>query len=259
MKNLKYIAEIDRYLKGDLSESDMIDLEVRMLEDRDLRREFTTLRILVQGVKESAKNSTLQEKLHHLHRSLSPLKRLRASKNGARVISLPTQSRSWPYLMGVAILLVLIMVIAFPMWQHPTPAQMFATHFEISPNLDYRTARGHTPDQTIAQAYQAYDRHQFSRAAMLLKDLIATDENRLVHLFYLGNCHLALGEWDQAIEVLEEPAYANFHLTEDAKWYLGLAYLGSGDTDNAIPLLKESTRMLDREKKARKMLRTLSE
>ena len=257
MKNLKNISDIDRYLNGELGEEDMIDMEVRLLVDEDFRRSFETTKTLISGIKASAKTSSLQDKLDRLQTLKSPDQDQQS--RGSAILSFLHKKNVLRYGIAAAVLLALVVVALLTIGQNPTPEQLFADNFEISPNLDYRASRGSGQDPEITQAYRAYDQGLYAQAIDLLEKLILKGDDPLIHQYYLGNCHLALENWPEAITALQAPADANFHLANDAKWYLGLAYLGQGDTKNAIPLLRESSRLLDREQRARKMLRTLKE
>lgn len=259
MKNLKNTTEIEAYLQGNMSESDMIELEVRLLQDEKFRHEFQTMKILWQGIMTSAEKSSQQVKINRLTNSASPLKVLNNSKKGARILPITHNRKRVFYATAIALSITLIALIAIPILfpGDLNPQEMFAENFQVSPNLDYRSARGTVFDPAIIEAYRSYDQGDYQRAAQLLEDLVGSDEDRLTHQFYLGNCYLVLEKWDRAISALQEPAYANIQISDDAKWYLSLAYLASGDSENAVPLLKETSRMQDREKMARNMLRAI--
>ena len=64
-------------------------------------------------------------------------------------------------------------------------------------------------------------------------ELVAMDTSQVPPRFFLGMTHVALGNYDQAVSVLEGVAGRKGEYSKEARWYLGLVYLKEGNKDKA--------------------------
>ncbi|MCB0685941.1 MAG: tetratricopeptide repeat protein, partial [Saprospiraceae bacterium] len=163
----------------------------------------------------------------------------------------------WTLAVAVSVAAIFAFIFIPAITTNPTSEQLFTMNFEIAPNRLNQIARGSISKQISAPAYQAYDQGDYWQAAQLFEKTMDESAYRLTDLFYLGNCYLALGEWEKAINALKEVAYSPHSMAENAKWYLSLAYLRTGEIEKARDLLKEVAAPTDRAKKAKKIFRQL--
>jgi tetratricopeptide (TPR) repeat protein len=252
MKNLKDIKVIERYLEGEMSEEEMADLEVRCLFDPEFHKEFQTMEVLVAGIKESAEESTLEDKVSRLKTKAT------TKEKGRRVISIDLTYRT--FWLGVAASIAVL--IAFwvgwssrPISPGQTLDQLYATAFVVSPNVGLRQSRSATNEALPTySAYRAYDRRDFTEAAAIFEQFTDDDNPYLnTDLFHLGNCYLVLEEWDKAVTTFEAVIAQEGQHTENGRWYLALSYLKTGKTKRAKALLDEITLPIKRANQAKEI------
>ena len=90
----------------------------------------------------------------------------------------------------------------------------------------------------LVQAFSAYDKKDYQRAADLFQQHLNAGPNEVV-LFYLAMAQIELGKPEAAETTLTSylETYANYQ--EEARWYLALAKIKLGKTDEAKPLLNQ--------------------
>jgi tetratricopeptide (TPR) repeat protein len=249
MNNLRDIETIEKYLVGSLTEREMEDVEIRTLVDQAFHDEFQTVRLLIRGIEESARHSSLTNKIQQLETSSRP------SAAGRMVNIAPRHN--WLRYGLVAAMALLFFSVPFLTQQRSTPEQLFARYFEVSPNLGLQASRSDAYTLPASQAYRAYDSGDYAGAARLFESMIEESDHRMTDLYHLGNCYLALGAWDQGIAALEEVATSGIGLSENARWYLSLAYLRTGETGKAKKLLQEVAAPMERARKAHNIFKQL--
>ncbi len=249
MNNLRDIQTIEKYLKGALTEAEMEEVEIRTLQDTAFLVEFQTVKLLVKGIKESAQQTTLKEKIQRLESTVHA-----ASSN--TIVTMRAGRNRVVYGLVAAVVLFLIMM-PFLSIQKSSPEELFNRHFAVSPNMGLQTSRSDIAAHPAYPAYQAYELGNYAEAARLFESIIEGSDHRNTDLFHLGNCYLVLGAWDPAIEALEQVVTSETTLTENARWYLALAYLRVSDSEKARILLEEVAAPNERAKKARKIFKQL--
>lgn len=79
-------------------------------------------------------------------------------------------------------------------------------------------------------AVTSYNNGDYATAAAGFSNLASVNA---VPRFYLGMCHLGLGEYNQAVNILSGVVDEHGEFAREAEWYLGLAYLKLGNTEAA--------------------------
>lgn len=237
-----------RYLNGELTEDEMIELEVRRLSDDTFNQRFKIMRLLFDGIEHSASKTSKSEKINRLNNPHS---------NDAKSNSV-IQLNPWMKLiapLGIIAAGVLLLILLYPNLFAPqlSPQEMYAAYFKVSPNIGLQASRGSTAPMEALEAYEAYDRRDYPAAIAKFEELIPASRRRMTDLFHLGNCYLAVDIPKQAATALEEVANSNSRLAEDAKWYLALAYLRLEDYLSAKKLLGEIATPIDRVKMAERI------
>lgn len=225
MNNLRDIETIEKYLEGALTEQEMEEVEIRTLVDQAFHDEFQTVKLLIRGIEESARHTSLTSKIQQLETSARP-------SAAGRMLNMAPR-HNWLRYGLVAAMALLFFGIPFLTQQRSTPEQIYARYFEISPNLGLHTSRSDAYTLPASEAYRAYDRGDYAGAARLFESIIKESDHRMTDLYHLGNCYLALGAWDKAIAALEEVTTSGMGLSDNARWYLSLAYLRTGETERA--------------------------
>ena len=259
MNNLRDISTIELYLQGRMTQEEMEDVEIRILLDPDFRQEFESARILIHGIKESARQTTIREKIQHLENASHDFQMQESlAQDEVKILSLTrTQFRILSAVAAAVVLILLFVNLPFFSPGNTSPEQLFAQNFEVSANIGLQTKRSNQADRPASEAYRAYDDKNYGLSAQLFESIIDQSESRLTDLYHLANCYLVLEKWSEAIAALEEVAQSNSSLAENAQWYLALAYVRTGEYQKAKPLLEALTKPKDRVKKARKILRQI--
>lgn len=229
--NLHDIEWIERYLDRSMRPEEKREMEKRLMEEPDLKSKYLAYRELVQGMR----YSHLQNKLEQLKALENSLPAIEAAEKSGGQIWLAT------YWKPVAIAASLILVVfAYSILMMPlNPQKVYAKYFEPYPNVFEPTVRGNnTRDDQRTDAFQAYDRGNYEKAAALF-NILLKEKQEPGMLLLLGNANLMLGKTAEAqnnfltlIKNFEE-------LDAQARWFLGLSYLKQGETEKARLIFQE--------------------
>lgn len=215
---------VDRYLEGSLSEQERTAFEERLLHDQILQQQVTDMKLMRAGIKQASRNAALQ-KLKVLEETLPAVNQNR----------LNIWYNTW--LQAAAVLLIGLLVYIF--WPVSVDEQeLFATHFEVYPNIIMPTVRGEViNDSTIkALAFSAYDQKKYEEAAALFSSI---DQKDATVLFYLGNCYLASNQAERALPLFEKVLNEYEVFDEQAEWYIAVSYLKLEERERAKQALEK--------------------
>jgi tetratricopeptide (TPR) repeat protein len=114
------------------------------------------------------------------------------------------------------------------------PDMLFNKYYEpisaISPVTRSADAGG---TNSYASAIESYNNKNYQAAAAGFSDAILKDPLNSSPRFFLGITRIALGNYEQAENMLEEVILNQGEYEKEANWYLGLAYLKTGDSEKA--------------------------
>lgn len=215
---------VDRYLEGNLSEQERTTFEERLLHDEVLRQQVDEMKLIRAGIKHASRKAALQN-LKALESTLPPV-----NNNG-----LTLWANTW--LQAAAVLL--IGLVTYALWPAAVDEQaLFATHFEVYPNIIMPTVRGEMPNDSTLKtlAFRAYDQKQYEEAAVLF-DRIDTKDVDI--LFYLGNCYLANSQAEKALSLFEKVLSEYEVFDEQAEWYIAASYLKLEERERARQALEK--------------------
>jgi TolA-binding protein len=253
----KHIEEISRFLEGNMPEEEMIDMEVRYIQDPAFRQEVDSVRLLIEGIRTSGRQTTKEEKLERLR--LAQFDEISFSKTtGRQDVPAITRRRKLVATLSIAASVLILIFAISPLFNPKSvdPGQLFVTHFKPAVSVVSIGTRSYSEDQE-REAYQAYRLGDYADALAIFESEIDESPYRLTDLFYLGNCYLTEGRWLEASQAFDEVIQARTPLAEDGKWYLALSYLQLDRLDQAQELLEEIAADNQVEGNARKLLRKL--
>jgi tetratricopeptide (TPR) repeat protein len=101
------------------------------------------------------------------------------------------------------------------------------------------TTRNSSNIDPFSGAVELYKQGQYKAAAATFSDLLYKDSNSVSIRFFSGITLLELGDYNQAIVLLNEVATKNMEYKKEAQWYLGLAYLKLGETQKATTCIEK--------------------
>jgi len=223
------IEWIERYLDRSLSTEEKKEMEKRLAGDPELKNKYVEYRKLIEGIRYA-----------HLQDKVEQLKTL---ENSLGPVDLDTPSRQvWMHTYGkylAAAAAVVLFVASYLIFMRPTdPQEVFARYFEPYPNVFEPTVRGSGQDNRRAEAFIAYDRGDYEKAATLFAEQLKLKQEPGL-LLLLGNTNLILGRTEEAQNNFLTLIKDFDELDGQAKWYLGLSYLKQGQTEKARLILQE--------------------
>ena len=212
MEEHEHIARFEAYESGNCSESERLAMEEQLASDLAFARNYENFRMA---------RVLMKQDHHHDVREMIE----RAGKQHQR-------SKTMIYKVAAVLLLLLVSGYLLLSLQY-TPDALVADYFEPYP--DRVSVMGSAQDsQTLEDAMRAYKLKDYPEVVSLLNGNPQTDEASL----YLGVSFVALGEWQQGIDILKPLNRNDFEYRGAARWNLALAYLGLEDTNSCIAQLE---------------------
>ena len=86
---------------------------------------------------------------------------------------------------------------------------------------------------SYSSAVENYINHNYQAAALGFSDVIQQDEQNVPSRFFMGISQLELGNYDQAVKMLEDVVSRQGEYLKEARWYLALAYIKTGNPEKA--------------------------
>jgi TolA-binding protein len=109
-----------------------------------------------------------------------------------------------------------------------------------------------------SSAVNSYNKGDYNTALAGFSGLMSMDTSLVPPRFFLGMTHLALGNYNQALNILKCVADMQGEYSKEARWYLGLAYLKEGDKSKASDCFRYLLQSSDYySERAEKILRRL--
>lgn len=247
MKNIdEHIDLIERYLYDDLTQEELGEFNGLLRENAEFNKLFYEMDHLLEGIRRSAKQTTVEEKLDRLERSLPSNEKSIDSEDSAPVIPIWNSIKN--YKMSIAAGFTLFVAAAILFLNIPnsnSPANIFSDYYVPFENQSSKTLRGgdektENPEaELLRQALSEYDRANYAGSIEIFNKISDNSEHKISIWMYKGNAYLHEGEVEKATimfrEIIDENAGFEIH----AKWYLSLCYIKNGEYESAKPLLEE--------------------
>jgi TolA-binding protein len=87
--------------------------------------------------------------------------------------------------------------------------------------------------ENYTSAIENYNNHNYQAAALGFSNVIQQDTLNIPPRFFMGINQMALGNYDQAVNMLEDVVNRQGEYLKEARWYLGLAYIKTGNPEKA--------------------------
>ena len=205
---MDFEEHIDRYLLGEMSESELADFESVVRSER-LEDKVQERRALIQGIR-SSERGKMKERLTVLENSLN-----NSSKR-----------KAWRWVAAASAAMLILSSLWFGM--RTDRGDLFQTYFEAYPNYEQPVVRG---EETISP-YTLYEQRNYAQAIEMWEGSTKVEDR-----FYQAIAHLAVGQSEDAISLLRDLPEEHKYL-EQAHWYMALAYIKLTDYTSARPLLE---------------------
>ncbi|MBA3985267.1 MAG: hypothetical protein H0X63_01500 [Flavobacteriales bacterium] len=165
-----------------------------------------------------------------------------------------TPKTKWWYV--AASFLVLLGMSFWFINQNPDYDKLYASYFEIYPNVVEPIVRNSNEEKTIKmEAFIAYENEDYAKASQLFESIAM--ENQVEYAqFYKAISLMKIDQFDEASVILSDTSWSNaYH--EDATWYLALIKLKQQDITASKKLLKILTTTSIYAMEARELLKRL--
>lgn len=247
MKNIdEHIDLIERYLSDDMTQEELEEFNGLLRKDPEFNKLFYEMDHLLEGIRRSAKQTTVEEKLARLEKSLPSKEQSLDSEGSASVI--PIWSFVKNYKMAIAAVFTLFFAATILFLNIPnnnSPSSIFSDYYVPFENQSSMTLRGgdekaeNAEVELLRQALSEYDKANYAGSIEIFNKISDNSENKISVWMYKGNAYLHEGEVENAKimfqKIINEKAGFEIH----AKWYLSLCYIKNGEYENAKPLLEE--------------------
>lgn len=115
-----------------------------------------------------------------------------------------------------------------------SPQNLFETNYKPYQAFTSVTRSDDNNTVNYNQAIVNYRQGNYELAAIEFELLMKSDTFNVAPYFFAGLSQIELGNYNKAIELLNEVVVKNRDFSTEARWYLGLTYLKTGDTLKSI-------------------------
>ncbi|MDO8896478.1 MAG: tetratricopeptide repeat protein, partial [Bacteroidales bacterium] len=215
MKNLE---KIEKYVNGELEESDLWEFKKALETDVLLKNELRQYQEVMELAQNKEKQN-LMALLNEIHQENEvSTKKLFLNRHKVSLIA------------ASILLLFAVGGSLFLMLNRNSQEELFASYYSAeSASFNVRSASAGM-DQPVMQGMQFYELQDYNTAL----DMFSKVPDNIMGRLYSGLSHIELGEFDKAINDFKFVIKHNDNLFIDqAEWYLALCYLKTNQTKEA--------------------------
>ena len=226
------IIRIEKYLEKKLTVEELQEFERRKSEDPVLEKQVEEMRLLIEGIKNTAREHILDDlkKLEETLPEVTVKKRIPLRRNLIRI--------GWGLAAACIAGIIAVSVFVNPVNNH-TYETLYNEYFTPYPNVIEATKRSEYHNLTLKEeAFYEYDLGNYATAIEKFS-VINEKEKDATLLFYLGNAYMAIGKTEDAIHNFKLIGDSDHKFQNQAKWYLCLAYLKNGQIEEVKNILGE--------------------
>lgn len=219
---------IERYLQGNMPETERTAFEESLAEDKDFQRTVENYRNLIEGI-ESTSLKYAMDRFHDEMETSDSAGESNPKKNYPFV----------KYLIAASVLLAIGLTSWFVATRQSPQEELFAAYFEPDPGLI--TPMSSTGQYDFYVGMIKYKRGDYEEAINKWVPLLNAKPQNDTLNYFLGVAYLALGNEDKALPYLKTSVENDgFSFIDDTYYYLGLAYLKNENREAAIRALQQS-------------------
>lgn len=228
MNNDYDITLVEKYFDNELNEAESAEFIKRLNTEDSFKKLVSREQSLIQGIR-----------LEGLSRDLRFLKSLERNLDKEP----KPYYKTWYAIAASVSLLVAVAAGLLVLYPKTTSDELFAQYYDKpypSSVFNESNTRGDANEAVTmrSQAFEAYDREDYAKAAQLFSELLKIKKEPDL-LLLLGNANLKLGHVEQAKQNFITLISDFDELDIPGKWFLSLCYLKSGDVENARKVLTE--------------------
>jgi len=217
---------IHKYIDGEMTVAEQVAFEELLRNDAELRKEFM--------LRKDVDNAINEDDVMNLRESMEEIMHPNFSKR--------IQRPAFYTITAAAMAILIVLGVFFlPLNQKTDAKQLFTEYYVTYPSLvNTRTATDISIREMITrEAFDYYEQQEFSKAKKQFKELVNTDKDNHMALFYLAISCVELEDFSQAEKYLNQLIKNPNHIFwEQAYWYLSLVYLQQEEYEKAKLLLQ---------------------
>jgi len=219
---VKYSLLIDRYVNGEMNDSEKSAFEGELMDNRALQLELRLEEDIIRVLSE-------EDLIHFRQKVAEVVREARDKQKGHKVITISRRRA----MLAVAAAVVLVLAIGAVYLFTPRPFtndKLFSMYYDSDKPI--RVTR--SSDANLVEALRFYQQRNYEGAIELFSEVLKTDPENAAIRFYTGISYIETEQFDEAIESFQFIINENDNLyIEPAQWHLGLCYLKSKQTDKA--------------------------
>lgn len=154
-------------------------------------------------------------------------------QEAAPEISKPSRISIIRYISLSAAAVIAVFLVIRTLLPSSDPDKLYNSYYEPFKIMSPVTRGASNENNTYSGAVERYKLGQYDIAAIGFSDAIRNDTTLIAPRFYLGVTQMALGNLDQAANILNKLSERGGEYSKEAKWYLGLSYLKTGKPEKA--------------------------
>ena len=252
------IQQIEKFLDGKMSTEEKREFENKLSTEQSLKAMMTDMNLLVEGIKMSAAQTSMEEKSDRLKffTEINDIEKDAFEIQAPETKVVPMYRKPWALSAAASILLLVTLTFYLMRDQTPINEQLYTAYFEPFDSPGSGLTRG-TNEVTIKnEAYQAYDNGNYKVAAQLFEQIINEKEDAIAQLC-LGNAYLEQNDIAKAEKIFTDMLTKHSELITQAKWYLALTYLKENKLERAKAILWQISKSSTYGEKSQKLLKEL--
>jgi tetratricopeptide (TPR) repeat protein len=218
------MEQIDVYLKGNLSEEEVISFEKELSQNKDLREALTQHKQTILSIEYNQTSKTL----------VDIIEENRGSKS-SKLISINRR------LLAVAASLVILIGAFFLIKPFTISSgnKLFNEFYQTDPGLP--TLMGSTDNPVFAEAMVDYKEGSYAAALDKFNQLAISNPKNDTLLYFQGICELELKNPEQSLHHLTQIDIKQSHWGPKSQWFTALAYLRQNNLEAARLTFNEIT------------------
>ena len=219
----KILEQIEAYLSGSMSDEERLSFENEMKNNATLKKKVEEFRMAQQAIFAGGRTVVKHKVDEAVAKSIDP------TKKEAKVVGLRR-------IMAIAAAVLVLLTAGFWIWNqnsNASPVQLFATHFEMPPVPNVRSAET-TISEKWNTALTAYNENDFQKYIVEATSVLKSNTFEFQNEGYLllGVSYLQLNDYANALTAFEKVSPSSSS-GQDAVWYTALTHLKNKDLENA--------------------------
>lgn len=213
----------EKYLEGDLSETEIADMERRLSEDAEFSARFQQYRAIRENLRGQIRQEEARESLASTLQGLGG--EFFPREDPAKAVF----RRYW-------LAAALTAAACLALFLLPLKTDLYSSYRQFPPAGF--TTKGENGTALLQEAGKAFNQKKYEKALPFLDKYLSLQPGALEPLFFKGLCLMETGNTAEARGILFTIATGDSAFAPDAQWFLALAYLREKDYAGCKEIIK---------------------